>query len=58
MQKLLMYVTTKEQKSMVAAAVSRRVFELSKDGNGHHVIVHCIKNFSYDLNQVFYIFIF
>lgn len=56
-QTLLERLTSQQQISIFMAALSPLALELTKETNGSHVIIHCLKNFSdednkYLLNQV------
>lgn len=51
-QKLLKYVTTKEQITLIMRALSPGVVALSKNSNGQHVIEHCLEHFSVQDNEV------
>ncbi|KAF8410157.1 hypothetical protein HHK36_002679 [Tetracentron sinense] len=46
-QHLLTNLSTPQQKSRLMSVLRRHVIVLTKDINGHHVIEHCLKNFSY-----------
>ncbi|CAL5329353.1 unnamed protein product [Camellia sinensis] len=46
MQKLLNYLITGEQKSIIISVLRRITATLTKSLNGHHVIQHCLKFFS------------
>ncbi|CAL8996265.1 unnamed protein product [Prunus brigantina] len=50
-QKLLKYVTTKEQITLIMRALSPGVVALSKNSNGQHVIEHCLEHFSVQDNE-------
>ncbi|PIN01339.1 Translational repressor MPT5/PUF4 and related RNA-binding proteins (Puf superfamily) [Handroanthus impetiginosus] len=50
-QKLLDHLTTREQKSLVISILRRITIALTKSLNGHHVILHCLKNFSVQDNK-------
>ncbi|KAJ4967198.1 hypothetical protein NE237_019047 [Protea cynaroides] len=50
-QKLLEHLTTPEQISCVMLALRPGTVILSKDGNGHHVIQHCLQRFSNENNK-------
>lgn len=52
-QKLLENLTTQEQVSLVSAAIAAGAVALTKDMNGHHVILHCLKHFSAEDNKVY-----
>ncbi|GLT58870.1 hypothetical protein SLA2020_317310 [Shorea laevis] len=56
-QKLLHGLTNQQQISILMSALSPRAVSLTKEMNGHHVLLHCLKNFSdednkYLLNQI------
>ncbi|GLT40174.1 hypothetical protein SLA2020_143270 [Shorea laevis] len=50
-QKLLHRLTTPQQISMVMSALSPHAVALTKEMNGHHVILHFLKNFSDEDNK-------
>ncbi|KAI9118362.1 hypothetical protein K1719_010694 [Acacia pycnantha] len=49
-QKLLEHVTSRNQIIIIISALSPAVVELIKDINGHHVVSHCLKQFSAEQN--------
>ncbi|PQQ06199.1 pumilio homolog 12 [Prunus yedoensis var. nudiflora] len=50
-QKLLKYISTKEQITLIMRALSPGVVALSKNSNGQHVIEHCLEHFSVQDNE-------
>ncbi|KAK4274642.1 hypothetical protein QN277_017836 [Acacia crassicarpa] len=51
LQKLLEHVTCRNQLAIIISALSPAVAELIKDINGHHVVSHCLKQFSEEQNK-------
>ncbi|XP_004501537.3 pumilio homolog 12-like [Cicer arietinum] len=52
-EKLLENVTTREQRTLIMAALSPGAIALSKDINGHRVVLHCLKNFTHEDTKQF-----
>lgn len=52
MQKLLERLRTREQRASAVQALSGIALDLTKNGNGHHVIKHCLEIFSFQENEV------
>lgn len=50
-QKLLEHVTTRYQRAMIISALSPHAVALTRDINGHHVVLHCLKQFSVEQNR-------
>ncbi|KAK9286587.1 hypothetical protein L1049_014986 [Liquidambar formosana] len=51
-QKLLEHLTNRDQISLVVSVLRPFAITLSKNVNGHHVIQHCMKFFTYDDNKI------
>lgn len=45
-EKLLEHITTQEQRSIIMSAISPGAIPLSKDINGHRVVLYCLKHFA------------
>ncbi|XP_028772600.1 pumilio homolog 12-like [Neltuma alba] len=50
-QKLLEHVTTRNQRAIIMSALTPGVVALTKDINGHHVVLHCLKQLSVEENR-------
>ncbi|KAI4337026.1 hypothetical protein L6164_015487 [Bauhinia variegata] len=50
-QKLLEHATTRRQRSLIMSAIGPGAVPLTKDMNGHHVILHCLRHFSDEDNE-------
>lgn len=48
-------VTTQEQRDLVLSALCPGAAILAKDVNGHRVLLHCLKQFSGEDNEVMFV---
>lgn len=51
-EKLLEYITSQEQRNRIMSALSPGAAVLAKDVSGHRVILHCLKQFPREDNEV------
>jgi len=54
-EKLLEHLTSQEQRDRVMSALSPGAAILAKDVSGHRVILHCLKQFPREDNEVMFV---
>ncbi|CAJ2640918.1 unnamed protein product [Trifolium pratense] len=52
-EKLLEKVTTRQQRTLIMSALTPSAILMSKDINGHRVVLHCLKNFPHEETKQF-----